>query len=303
MAIDLQPPVVPLLCRLGDDVRLEPCGSDPAANARWLAFELASLAEGEFGQVLDPEALTAEQRREWIGRLGEWLLSVAPPRYSTRLWIRENGAILGTLAVNESIGTPWVKLASLYVLVRARGRGIATRVLSLAQEAAILAGGVGIGLETSWVQARPLKLYLKIGFWVRHWKDDINLMRGPVLPEYSVEFTGDTATFAVRGGPTFVATRRGTELEWTQEQTSARYSVDAIATFAMHLAIAGFPLVRSQEAWDHAGMGGDVGGPELLAHKIRHWEAWARSRDRQVLSAPIPGLTYPSWEALLGSDE
>lgn len=252
--------------------------------------------------MLDPETLTAEQRQEWIGRLGEWPLSVAPPRYSTRLWILESGAIIGTLAVNESIGTPWVKLASLYVLVRARGRGIAARVLSLAQDAAILARGVGIGLETSWVQARPLKLYLKLGFWVRHWKDDINLMRGPVLPEFSLEFNGDTATFAVLGGPTLVATRRGTALEWTEGQTSSGYNVDAIATFAMHLAIAGFPLVRSQEAWDHAGMGGDVGGPELLAHKIRHWEAWARSRHRQVLAAPIPGLTYPSWEALLGPD-
>lgn len=235
--------------------------------------------------MLDPESLSAEQRQVWIGRLDEWPSSAAPSRYSTRLWIRENGVIVGTLAVNESLGTPWVKLASLYVVVRARGRGIAAHVLSLAQDAAVLAGGAGIGLETSWVWAKPLKLYLKLGFWVRHWKDDINLVRGPALPGYSVEFKGDTATFEVKGGPRWVATGRGTELEWVQGPTSSRYDVDAIATFAMHLAAAGFPLVRSQEAWEQSGIGGDVGGPELLARKIRHWEAWARSRGRQVLSA------------------
>ena len=61
-------------------------------------------------------------------------------------------------------------------------------------------------------------------------------------------------------------------------------------TFAVALAVRGFPLVRSPEA------AGD-GEPEGLARQIVRFEAWDLRAGWEVRTPRIPGLSYPSWDA------
>ncbi|MFF8844554.1 hypothetical protein ACF08N_17860 [Streptomyces sp. NPDC015127] len=44
-------------------------------------------------------------------------------------------------------------------------------------------------------------------------------------------------------------------------------------TLALHLALAGWPLVRGAGEWEAAPDSGDIGQPEGLASKIRIFEA------------------------------
>jgi hypothetical protein len=71
----------------------------------------------------------------------------------------------------------------------------------------------------------------------------------------------------------------------------------ADSTLALALALHGFPLVRSRAEWDRSYFA-DAGAPEALAYKITIWEAWARKRGWRVETPRIPGLAYPTWEAL-----
>jgi len=72
---------------------------------------------------------------------------------------------------------------------------------------------------------------------------------------------------------------------------------DAPSTLSLWLALEGWPLVRSTDAWDKFHYS-DAGAPEALAYKIAIWEAWDRAHGWQVETPRVPGLAYPTWEEL-----
>ena len=63
-------------------------------------------------------------------------------------------------------------------------------------------------------------------------------------------------------------------------------------TFAVQLALAGWPLIRSEEDWEKRYHSSDAGQPEGLAYKIEIFEAVARERGFYVRTPRIPGLQY-----------
>jgi hypothetical protein len=63
-------------------------------------------------------------------------------------------------------------------------------------------------------------------------------------------------------------------------------------TFALHLALAGWPLVRSEEAWERRHSWSDSGEPEGLAYKIEIFEAIFRERGFEIRTPRLPGLKY-----------
>jgi len=66
----------------------------------------------------------------------------------------------------------------------------------------------------------------------------------------------------------------------------------APGTFAVHLALAGWPLIRSKENWEHRYRWSDAGEPEGLAYKIEIFEAVSRKRGFEVRTPRIPGIQY-----------
>jgi hypothetical protein len=70
---------------------------------------------------------------------------------------------------------------------------------------------------------------------------------------------------------------------------------DAPSTLALALALRGWPLVRSSDAWERSYFA-DAAAPESLAYKITLWEAWARKHGWRVSTPLIPGLAYPTWD-------
>lgn len=61
---------------------------------------------------------------------------------------------------------------------------------------------------------------------------------------------------------------------------------------ALHLALAGWPLIRSEETWEHRHDWSDAGEPEGLAYKIEIFEAMDRQRGFEVRTPRIPALRY-----------
>lgn len=74
----------------------------------------------------------------------------------------------------------------------------------------------------------------------------------------------------------------------------------APGTFSVALAVNGFPLITSEDAWRAQLRRGfsDIGGPEGLAFKIRRFEAWDRKQGWLTPASRIPGLDYPDWDAV-----
>lgn len=64
----------------------------------------------------------------------------------------------------------------------------------------------------------------------------------------------------------------------------------APGTFALHLALAGWPLVRAAELWERRYDWSDLGMPEGLAYKITVFEEIARARGYDVRTPRIPGV-------------
>ena len=65
----------------------------------------------------------------------------------------------------------------------------------------------------------------------------------------------------------------------------------APGTFALHLALESWPLVRSAELWDRREHWSDLGVPEGLGYKITVFEEIARARGYDVKTPRIPGVS------------
>jgi GNAT superfamily N-acetyltransferase len=289
---------------------------DRAEVQLWRDMDLCSMVEGAFAAHPDPFTLQDDERQRWLARLGDryevpsmrgesgtpfWLLAPAGP----------GPPLAGTLNLGSILmGPGLVPLSALYLVPAHRRAGLSGRALEALLAALVRAGCSGIRLETYWVWQDAARYYLRRGFWLFHWKHDLALMRHKSLPERHIEIEGDAARFSIRDAtgiwqPLYEARREGAILH-LQEGPLAKdkehmyfTAVHGLATFSLALALSGWPLCRSPEAWQKHRYS-ESGPPEALAYRIEWYEALARDEGWHVDTPRIPGLRYPSYAELTG---
>jgi GNAT superfamily N-acetyltransferase len=291
---------------LVDEGVIEPLSRDPAETRLWLDCELASLVENRFFDPIDPLAMTPELRAAWEPRAtsGEPLSSPhGHDWYRVPFWMRDGIERAGTIALATSLmGPQLVTVSSLYTMPGRRRRGIAKQVLDRAHAAVTAAGYRGLRVPAYWSWQPAVRFYLGLGMWIANWKHSLVFCRRNDLPEHRIEIGETEARFSiVKDGeavPLIEAKRAGDRLVWTELvhlRGDAMY-FHAGETFAVALATHGFPLIRSDLAWEERYGSTDGGDPEGLAYKIDGWEAWDRKSGFEVRAPRIPGLQYSEWK-------
>lgn len=303
----------PALDALVQDGVVETLATDADETRAWMDCDLASVAENLLGEPVDPCALDPVGRRRLETRIagGDFLLrSPHEEGHRSAFWLLEGGERVGTMALdNRLIGSTLVGVSSLYVLPTRRRSGTASRALASARLAVERAGASGLRVPTSWTWHATVRFYLARRLWVRNWKHELVFATDRHRLDWTLEIRGDEARFGLVGDrsaePLLVATRRGTRLGWRELEgmgaflasgTEAAYY--AASTFALALAVEGWPLVRSDEQWAERHHHADGGDPEGLAYKIEVFEAIARDRGFAVPTPRIPGLAYRDREAI-----
>jgi ribosomal protein S18 acetylase RimI-like enzyme len=282
---------------------LAPLSTDKEETQSWALRELASLAEGHLHVELDVTRLSEEERLTYERRISSdgTRLSIDPHNeYFRPFWLLADGRRVGTIAIGTMyFGTSLISIMSLYVDPAERRRGIARRALEAVFRAALANGSGGIRLDTHWTWQPAVRFYTSIGMWVRMWKHDLVFTWLPELPPYRVEIGETQARFLIRQEDRWqeVVTARnlGERLGWeTVDLKSLPFEMSHCisGTFALHLALAGWPLVRSDETWDRRWNWSDSGEPEGLALKIEIFEAVSRKRGFEIRAPQIPGLRY-----------
>jgi hypothetical protein len=292
-------------CRqLAAEGTIEPLSTDEGETRGWNLYELASLFEGHLHEQLDVTRLTEDERLAHECRVTYDGRPLASPHGEYRLpfWLLDEGRRrVGTIAVGTMIsGLDLLSISSLYVPPAERRRNVARRALEAVLGAAIANGAGGIRLDASWVWQPSVRFYARIGMWVWMWKHNLVFTWQRNLPPYRVEIGESEARFLVQqdDGPwrTVVTARHlGDRLGWEEpgdlERTPSEASHCIPGTFALHLALAGWPLIRSEENWEHRHYWSDAGQPEGLAYKIEIFEAVDRQRF-EVRTPRIPGIQY-----------
>ncbi len=220
---------------------------------------------------------------------------------SLPFWLLAGGRRVGTIAISTMYsGIDLLSIASLYVDPAERRRNVARRALEAVYHAALANGAGGIRLDTSWTWQPSVRFYARIGMWIWMWKHNLVFTWQPDLPPYRVEIGDSQASFLIQqeGEWRTVVTARnlGERLGWEESDDLASLPIDTShcipGTFALHLALAGWPLIRSAENWEHRHHWSDAGEPEGLAYKIEIFEAVFRERGYEIRTPRIPGLRY-----------
>jgi GNAT superfamily N-acetyltransferase len=285
---------------------LEPLARDEKETRKWNLWELASLVEGHFHMQLDVTRLSEMERLAYERRASfEGNLLASPHRgYSHPFWLLDGldgGRRAGTFAIATMMyGLDLISISSLYVEPAARRRHLARGALEAAYRAALENGAGGIRLDASWTWQPSVRFYARIGMWVWMWKHNLVFTWQPELPPYRVEIDGSEARFFIQqdGSWRVMVTARnlGERLGWEEAAAVADLPIELShsipGTFALHLALAGWPLVRSAENWEKRHHWSDAGEPEGLAYKIEIFEAVSRERGFDVRTPRIPGLQY-----------
>ncbi|WP_153882765.1 GNAT family N-acetyltransferase [Streptomyces sp. CB01881] len=274
--------------RLGSAPRLR--AVEEGDDRRFALWDLASRAEGELAEPVDPEELGADAERVLRERLGEsgreW---PDGELYRRRYWVLDEtgGRPVGTVAVdNWTKGPGQLAVSSVYLRRCARGRGLAAATLDEVYRAAIAEGLPGYRLEAHWTWQHAVRYYLRRGLWAVSWKHALGLARMPQLPPYRVAEEDDRLVLLVADGPHgwVPLLAAGREGRWLRLDETAAYRqsdgwVHAFArsTLALHLALAGRPLVRGPQWWAEAWRWADTGEPEGLAYRIERFEQPART--------------------------
>lgn len=257
------------------------------------------ISERSFGET-SPPSLPVSERSFGGTRLRDPRLDDFRRPY----WLLHGRDRAGTLAIESRLlGRSDVGISSLYVRPDLRRRGIATRALDAVYEVVLDVGADGLRIATSWCWQPAVRLYARAGLWVRNWKHSLVFARHEDLWPYRVEIEGTRATFSVLADGTWTsllqAQNGGTLLRWTELpaysallEPYSRASVLAPGTFALHLALDGWPLVRSAELWERRYGWSDLGMPEGLGYKIAVFEAIDREHGFDVRTPRIPGLDY-----------
>lgn len=291
---------------------IEPLSMDAGDTRLWLDCEIASLVENRFFEQLDPRTFTRELRDHWEPRAtsnGERLGSPhAYAWYTVPYWLTDGGDRLGTIGLSTGfMGARLVTVSSLYVLPPHRGSGVARRALRRARDAVRAHGARGLRVPTHWTWQPAVRFYLGLGLWIANWKHSLVFAWREDLPEHRVDIDDHEARFGiVRDGRTahlLTATRDGDRLGWTESPRMNELMNEdldvahhGVATFAIGLAVHGFPLVRSAERWEKRHESSELGDPEGLAHKIEIFEAIDRGNGFEVRTPRIPGISYRDYD-------
>ncbi|MBW8878010.1 MAG: GNAT family N-acetyltransferase [Acidobacteria bacterium] len=282
---------------------IELLSTDEGETRDWMRRELASLVEGHLHIQLD-DTLSAEERLAYecsVSYDGRPLGSPHGGWYSLPFWLLADGRRVGTIAIGTMYsGIDLLSIASLYVDPAERRRNIARHALEAVFRATIASGAGGIRLDTNWTWQPAVRFYARIGMWIWMWKHNLVFTWQPDLPPYRVEIGDSQARFLIHqeGEWRAVVTARnlGERLGWEEPADLNSLPIDmshAIpGTFAIHLALAGWPLIRSEENWEHRYHWSDAGEPEGLACKIEIFEAVFRERGFEIRTPRIPGLQY-----------
>jgi len=292
----------------------EPLSKEERETRDWSLCQLASLAEGHLHEQIDgkrlsngsaesnAEILAYERRVTYDGRP---LLS-PHAGYSYPFWLLAEGRRAGTVAVSTMIfGLDLISVSSLYVDPARRGQSIARHALEAVFRAALDNGAGGIRLDTNWTWQPTIRFYARIGMWVWMWKHNLVFTWQRDLPPYRVEIGASEARFLIQQDdhwhPVVTARHLGDRLGWEPTDLERRLG-EAFhcipGTFALHLALAGWPLIRSDEMWENRYNWSDAGEPEGLACKIEIFEAVDRKRGFDVQTPRIPGLQYRNLDEL-----
>jgi GNAT superfamily N-acetyltransferase len=288
---------------------IEPLSKGEEETKSWNLRELASLAEGHFHEQLDIARLTEDERLAQECRVSFDGRPLASPHYGYchPFWLLADGRRVGTIAIGTMIsGLDLISVSSLYVDPAHRRRNIARRALEVFFQAAIANGAGGIRLDTNWTWQPSVRFYARIGMWVWMWKHNLVLTWQRGMPLYRVEVGESEARFLIQqDGPwraLVTARHLGDRLGWEESGDleslpgEARHCIPG--TFALHLALAGWPLIRSEENWERRHHWSDAGQPEGLAYKIEIFEAVDRQRGFEVRTPRIPGIEYRDLDAI-----
>jgi GNAT superfamily N-acetyltransferase len=288
---------------------IEPLSTDEEETKRWNLRELASLTEGHLHEQLDISRLSDDERLAHECRVTYNGGPLASPhsRYCHPFWLLVDGRRVGTLALGTIIyGLDLISVSSLYVDLAHRRRHIARRALEAVFHAATDNGAGGIRLDTHWTWQPSVRFYARIGMWVYMWKHNLVFTWQRGMPSYRVEIGESEARFLIQQDGQWravvTARRLGDRLGWEESDDLERLTGEAPhcipGTFALHLALAGWPLVRSEENWARRHHWSDAGEPEGLAYKIEIFEAVDRQRGFDVRTPRIPGLQYRELEEI-----
>jgi GNAT superfamily N-acetyltransferase len=291
---------------------IEPLSTDEEETRKWNRCELASLIEGHFHVQLDVARLSEDERLAYECRVtynGRPLVS-PHGEYRRPFWLLADGRRVGTIAIDNMIfGINLVSISSLYVEPTMWRRNIARRALEAVFRAALANDGGGIRLDTNWTWQSAVRFYARIGMWVWMWKHDLVFTWQPEFPRYRVEIGESEARFLIEQDGQWravvTAQNLGDRLGWNSEnlpREPIEMSHCVPGTFALHLALAGWPLVRSAETWEHRYRWSDAGEPEGLAYKIEISEAVSRERGFDVHTPRIPGIQYRSLKEIDAED-
>jgi GNAT superfamily N-acetyltransferase len=303
------------LARVHDALRtrgaVEQLSRDPDETRLWLDYELASFVETRIGHAPNPRSISTVERAEWL-RLAtdEGKLYGPHTNYSVPYWVLAGAERVGTVMLSKStLGNASPSVASLYIHPAHRRRGYAAELLRCVYAEILEAGLDGLRLDTNWCWQPAVKFYLSLGMWVRGWKRDLVFAWRRDLAPWTIAVGGDEASFqlhgeqASRSGTAITARRVCDRLVWSESpklEPETEMTFLAPGTFALALAVRGWPLICDDDKWHEQCERGwsDFGGPEGLAFKIRIWEAWARSKGWLVETPRIPGVDYPPWAEL-----
>ena len=281
---------------------VEPLSTDEDDTRDWNLCELASLIEGHFHVQLDVSGLSEMERLAYESRASFDGRPLGSPHrgYHRPFWLLDEGRRVGTIAIATMIyGFDLTSVSSLYVDPAFRKRNAGRRALEAVYRATLDSGGGGIRLDTSWSWQPSVRFYTRIGMWIWMWKHCLVFTWQPELPPYRVEIGEAEARFLIEqdGQWRLMVTARhlGDRLGWEPKDFKNQpieMSHCIPGTFALHLALAGWPLIRSEEAWEKRYHWSDAGQPEGLAYKIEVFEAVDRDRGFDVRTPRIPGLQY-----------
>lgn len=281
---------------------VEPLSREEGETRSWNACELASLVEGHLHVQLDVAGLSEEDRLAYERRVTFDGQPLATPQdgYRRPFWLLADGRRVGTISIDRGYsGFDLLSISSLYVDPAERRRNIARRAFEAVFRAGIANGAGGLRLDTNWTWQPAVRFYARIGMWVWMWKHNLVFTWQEQLPPYRVEIGESQARFLIEqdGGWRAVVTARnlGDRLGWDDDDLPPKpieMSHCVPGTFAVHLALAGWPLVRSEETWARRYHWSDAGDPEGLAYKIEIFEAVFRERGYEIRTPRIPGLQY-----------